>query len=797
MYSSMASTSSSFMTAIPIDTEGYEEDAYVKICSDDDEAGRDNDQQQHVDNNIFTHHHNTHSTAGSNSYYMDADTNLSYYYDAESAPIIVPAAAHFHLRDEYGASDTDNVLYEYEAQHYTGHAAHDEDDGDDDDDDDEKAKNSHNSNSATHKYTANINHQKPPDHPARRSDVNIFSMLLSLALDNGDHNNHDPNTTSSTASRTPRQTTTTPIETAQMETKLASECLKRGDMEGAIRAHTRCARAYRDIAQLLVPSNSSSTCNDDNDDDEVQVPMDVDVAAGKPFLMLSHVHIDRAYRLKQMLSTAGEESSTASAVVHRSSDAMNVMSGEEEVRRDNMSLLKVSKNDDGAVGSRSAIIDEISKMVQNEEKNVILSSPDCLESGNDGNNAVKSRDVLQNDALPSASASPLGPNAQQRYIRNPVDDMILMERELRDLNMGISTSNASSVASLSSTTYSAANNSSSNNKSSSLNKQLHASTSHVVVPDVVYSSNAGTAGVRARANRLHTTAAEPPAICIIPAVTAPVPLRSAFVGQHNSSGQSQNLAASIYDINTPNTNEPLSPGLESSWWGQMSAAGQSMMSSASSNSSSSQYSSLLASSFLPVRGGFQNAKQAKLQSNSAKKAAVEENTPGGTNTKQMLNLLDSLKTLSEENTALLKQIEEAKQARTEAQAVEEQMMTFKTEYGKRFTSLKAALDKFRLEYPSVEDAKGNDGNTTSIKNPVATSRYLKEKAKSEVERARQRERLIRKMDAELRKLKEESKKKDTTLKKYENFYKEVKARSAQKALEKQQQDRLKQKANHT
>jgi len=362
-----------------------------------------------------------------------------------------------------------------------------------------------------------------------------------------------------------------------------------------------------------------------------------------------------------------------------------------------------------------------------------------------------------------------------------VDDMILMERELRDLNMGISTSNASSIASLSSS-YSAAN----SNKSS-LNKGNHAAPSPIVTD--IYSSNAATAGVRARANRLHTTAAEPPAICIIPAATGPAPYRPASAGQPNS-GQSQHLAASIYDMNTPN-NDP-SAGLESSWWGQISTAGQSMMSS----SISSQHS-LLTSSFLPVRGGFQSNKQAKLQSNSAKKAVMEEGS-SSTNTKQMLNLLDSLKTLSEENTALLKQIEEAKQARIEAQAVEEQMVKFKAEYGKRFTSLKAALDKFRLEYPSIADANGNDCSGTSVENPVTTSKYLKEKAKSEVERARQRERLIRKMDTELRKLKEDCKKKDTTLKKYENFYKEVKARSAQKALEKQQQEKLKlQRANLT
>ena len=45
--------------------------------------------------------------------------------------------------------------------------------------------------------------------------------------------------------------------------------------------------------------------------------------------------------------------------------------------------------------------------------------------------------------------------------------------------------------------------------------------------------------------------------------------------------------------------------------------------------------------------------------------------------------------------------------------------------------------------------------------------------------------MIRKLTADLKKEKEEGKKKDAALRKYEVFYREVKARSAEKAAQKQ------------
>jgi hypothetical protein len=90
--------------------------------------------------------------------------------------------------------------------------------------------------------------------------------------------------------------------------------------------------------------------------------------------------------------------------------------------------------------------------------------------------------------------------------------------------------------------------------------------------------------------------------------------------------------------------------------------------------------------------------------------------PGGegqpANTKQLMRLLDSIKTLGDENAALLREVEDAEAARAETRAIKEQMRRFKAEYGKRFSALKAALAKHRQTYPVQSDGNASD--------PVAT-----------------------------------------------------------------------------
>ena len=146
------------------------------------------------------------------------------------------------------------------------------------------------------------------------------------------------------------------------------------------------------------------------------------------------------------------------------------------------------------------------------------------------------------------------------------------------------------------------------------------------------------------------------------------------------------------------------------------------------------------------------------------------------NTKQLMRLLDSLKTLGDENASLLREVEEARNARMEVKAAHESMRQFKEEYNRKFTVLKAALDKFRSEYPE-EKGQGNI---------VSQSNLVRNKTKTEIQR---RDKMIQKLKADLKTEKVESKKKDDALRKYENFYKEVKARSEQKKRQKEEQMR--------
>lgn len=229
--------------------------------------------------------------------------------------------------------------------------------------------------------------------------------------------------------------------------------------------------------------------------------------------------------------------------------------------------------------------------------------------------------------------------------------------------------------------------------------------------------NTGTAGVRARANRVQNR------------------LEASATPGHRPPHHPPNAAHAL----------PKNPdGLESSWWGTSSA------------------SQVLASSVISLgsrTGG----------------PMGEAHGEQPANTKQLMRLMDSLKTLGDENAALLREVEDAEAARIEAKAAREQMKRFKVDYGKRFATLKKALEKFRKEHP--------DNNGTTGSNPVNTSEFIR--SASATEQLQRQEQLIRKLTADSKKEKEESKKKDSALRKYESFYREVKARSAQKAAQRQ------------
>ena len=287
--------------------------------------------------------------------------------------------------------------------------------------------------------------------------------------------------------------------------------------------------------------------------------------------------------------------------------------------------------------------------------------------------------------------------------QNPVDEMMELERELRDMDMALELGH--SVASLGARTQIRMKQST-----------MEDGSFMVVPPGSSYMASSlwtpSRPAPRARPNRVqHILGAS--TISTAPAI-APPPQAAP---KHN----------------------PASSGLESSWWGNGSTASHMMTSSV------------------------------VLMSNASERQHSDGGHP--TNTKQLMRLLDSIKTLGDENAALLRVVDDAEAARMEAKAAKDQMRRFKEEYSKRFHTLKSALEKFRKGLPDEET------------NPVTSSEFMRESIESEEHR--RQELLIRKLTVELKKEKEESKKKDAALRKYESFYREVKARSALKAAERQ------------
>jgi hypothetical protein len=335
---------------------------------------------------------------------------------------------------------------------------------------------------------------------------------------------------------------------------------------------------------------------------------------------------------------------------------------------------------------------------------------------------------------------------------NPVDEMMELERELRDMDMALELGN--SIASLDARTQNRMKNSmvgdgsfmvvppgsnSYMSSSSMWGGHQHGtgtptrSTSNTPVNNHPVS---GTAGVRARANRVQNI--------LEASSTRPAPPQSSLPPPP----QSQLSSAPPLRNN----------GLESSWWGNSSSASQVLTSSVIS----------LASGMGGGPGGGSGGGDVSVANQPA-------------NTKQLMRLMDSLKTLGDENAALLREVQDAEAARMEAKVAREQMKRFKEEYGQRFGTLKAALEKFRKSYPEHGDQETN---------PVTSSDFVISTSVSD--QLQRQEQLIRKLTADLKKEKEESKKKDAALRKYESFYREVKARSAQKAAQRQKETQQRQ-----
>ena len=133
-------------------------------------------------------------------------------------------------------------------------------------------------------------------------------------------------------------------------------------------------------------------------------------------------------------------------------------------------------------------------------------------------------------------------------------------------------------------------------------------------------------------------------------------------------------------------------GLESSWWGNQSTASQ-----------------VLTSSVISFGGPAGNM--------------GDTHNAQSANTKQLMRLMDSLKALGDENAVLLREVEELESARSEAKAVREEMRKFKEEYKQRLDKLKAALKRYAQEYPKQTDSAAEHPVASRYESVIYISRF--------------------------------------------------------------------------
>lgn len=171
-----------------------------------------------------------------------------------------------------------------------------------------------------------------------------------------------------------------------------------------------------------------------------------------------------------------------------------------------------------------------------------------------------------------------------------------------------------------------------------------------------------------------------------------------------------------------------------------------------------------------------------------------------------MQLMDSLNRLGNENVQLMRELEEARAARAEAKAAKDMMARFKNEYGTRFAKVKEALKKYPVQQgggAGGADIQWRIGMIRYCPSPLfhplvayhhhltqipihIPSAYMKSSSMLEIQK---RDETIKRLTTDLKKEREEVKRKDGALQKYEAFYREVKARSAEKARQRQLQEK--------
>lgn len=511
------------------------------------------------------------------------------------------------------------------------------------------------------------------------------------------------------------------VEQANIASREAANAKKKGNLQLALQMHSEAAKLFHNAAKLVLGEHKHASL-------------------ANSFLLLSQTQAKSAIDLKRVLKQQPKAIVSSTKPGNAGHTTSTVPQHAPLQYKDRLrATLR------GALDTNNQREADISESMFLGKAATQLASTNVQHS----QSAVPSASNIEvKNAFNSENAVSLG--------KNPVDEMMELERELRAMDMALEMGN--SITSLNNTRINPSlRNSISSDGSfmvvpSGSNSYMSSSViwgnavttpSSVQIPARNASNNYQPLGPRARANRVQSLGARQQT-------------GSAQVQQLQQQNASQYQQLILPPPSSKSTSHAAQPqangfhggggGLESSWWGNSSTSASQIL--------SSSVISLVAAEGQGGNGG-----------------VVSNHNGSSNNTKQLLRLMDSMKTLGEENAALLREVEDAEAARNEARAVKEQMRQFKEEYAQKFASLKKYLDKFR------------NSNGEGMSNAVLTSEYLRSASVSE--QIQRQEQLIRKLTADLKREKEESKKKDAALRKYESFYKEVKARSAQKAAQRQ------------
>jgi len=632
----------------------------------------------------------------------------------------------------------------------------------------------------THTTSSNTSHQDQNQHqfhyPSQPKHHSLYVNKTSAAY--GHHTDllalllSSVTSTSSSSSPPPSDGMMELCERAANKAQEAAKAMREGNVDHAAKNHLEASKCYRDAALLLKngyshkEENENSTNGNDNDNGNHNHNHNQNGMSGKgrgavtwggdvKFLAFSLLMLSNSQaRSADCLVKSGSVSvNLLGAIVKNADNGKDGMEG----RDDNY------EGEDGNHGGGSAgrrLSGKEDRLRAKIRASMVTAEADMTDSTflgkatsvpqppvvNANVNVYENANVQERIQPVVQSAAMQGHKSSV----NPIDDMMELEQELRDmdatLNMGVnlssSTSSIMTKKSLEDGSFCVVPGSSAGGSSFMSSSMMWASG----IGGARQTHPHGHAYGRARANRVQT---------ILHASSAGIQ-KSTSVGNHQQLHQNPHITSTVQSTKHH-------PGLESSWWGQASA---------------------LASSTTSLSNSMVGVRSANIGANPMH---TNGTVVSPANTKQLMRLLDSLRTLGDENTSLLREVEDAKKARIEAKAARESMKQFRQEYNKRFDTLKAALDKVRSEQPNQKGKDGGSNGAASVgNNIVSRSNFVKSKTSAELQK---REKMIQKLSADLMTEKAESKKKDASLRKYENFYKEVKLRSEMK--KRQQEDERK------